>query len=71
MCDRLLILAEVATKELISNNSRWKSLRSSLKRKKAECGKKKGYYSKMACYEESYPDYNKMQKIFNELILLI
>ena len=74
MCNSLLILAEVATKELITNYPQWKFLRSSLQREKAVCGKKNGSYRKMLSYEKGYPDYKKMQEIFNkanELILSI
>lgn len=71
MCNRLRILAEVATKELITNHHKWKFLRSSLKREKAINSKKKGYYRKMLSYEKDYPDYKKMQKIFNRANKLI
>ena len=76
----LEILAEVASKILVTEDETWKRLRKNgFYRQNAVCGKRtgsrknKGYYKKMLSYEDDFPSYEKMEKIFKvsrELILL-
>tara|TARA_A100001015_G_scaffold319622_1_gene443078 strand:+ start:1689 stop:1931 length:243 start_codon:yes stop_codon:yes gene_type:complete len=76
----LEILAEIASKRLITESKIWKKLREDgFSRQNAVCGKRtgsrknQGFYRRMLAYDEDFPNYKKMQKTFRaarDLILL-